>query len=125
KSLCVAGKKVQKIPLRHESDEFAACRQTREIGYGNRMAIKYSADFTQFLVGQPKKFLKQSELMQKLEGGRMNGVASEIAVEIGVFFQNNDVHSGARQQKPGHHAGWSAADDEAADADVRERVHPY
>ena len=56
--------------------------------------------------------------MQKLEGGRMNGVAAEIAVEIGVFFQNNDVHSGARQQKTGHYARWSAADNEAAGPDL-------
>ena len=41
--LCAAGEKVEKIPLRHESDKFAARRQTREIGDGNCMTIKYSA----------------------------------------------------------------------------------
>ena len=49
--LGVAGEKVQKIPLRHESDKFAARRQTREIGDGNCMTIKYSAYLAQFLVG--------------------------------------------------------------------------
>src|SRR5436189_642190 len=48
---CLAGEKIQKIPLRHKSDEFAARRQTREISDGNRMAIKYPAYFTQLLVG--------------------------------------------------------------------------
>ena len=48
----------------------------------------------------------------------MNGVAAEIAVEIGVFFQNNDVHSGARQQKADHHARWPAADNEATGPDL-------
>ena len=41
--LCAAGEKVEKIPLRHESDKLAARRQTREIGNGNGMTIKYSA----------------------------------------------------------------------------------
>ena len=82
------------------------------------MTIKYSTYFAQFLVGQPKKFLEQSELMQEFEGGRMNGVAAEIAVEIGVFFQNNNIHSGARQEIAGHHTRWSTADNEAAGSDL-------
>src|SRR5256885_14713167 len=49
--LCAAGEKVEKIPLRHESDKFAARRQAREIGDGNCMTIKYSAYLAQFLVG--------------------------------------------------------------------------
>ena len=53
----------------------------------------------------------------------MNGIAAEIAVKIGVFFQNNDVHSGTCEQITSHHARWSAADDEATDVDVRERAH--
>src|SRR5437762_9156541 len=40
---CAAGEKVEKIPLRHESDKFAARRQAREIDDRNRMTIKYSA----------------------------------------------------------------------------------
>jgi hypothetical protein len=57
--------------------------------------------------------------MQKLEGGRMNGIAAEIAVEIRVFFQNNDVHSRPREQITSHHARRPAADNEAANVDVR------
>jgi hypothetical protein len=53
----------------------------------------------------------------------MNSIAAEVAVEIGVFFQNNDLHSGARQEIAGHHARRSAADNEATDMDIREHVH--
>jgi len=60
--------------------------------------------------------------MQELESGRMNGIAAEVAVEIGVFFQNNDLHSGAREEIAGHHARRSAADNEAPDVDIREHV---
>ena len=51
KPFCLAGEKVEKIPLRHEGDKFAARRQTRKIGDGNRVTVKYSAYFAQFLVG--------------------------------------------------------------------------
>jgi hypothetical protein len=57
--------------------------------------------------------------MQKLEGGRMNSIAAEIAVEIRVFFQNNDVHSRPREQITSQHARRPAADNEAANVDVR------
>src|SRR6201990_3227717 len=34
----------------------------------------------------------------------MHGVAAEVAQEVVVFFQNNDVDSGARQQQRMHEA---------------------
>jgi hypothetical protein len=114
---------VQKIPLRHEGDKFAARRQTREIGDRNLVTIENTAYFAQFLVRQLQKFVEQSELIQELKRRRMNGVASEIAVEIGVFFQNNHIHSGTCEEITGHHAGWSAADHEAAGSDVRKHAH--
>ena len=49
----------------------------------------------------------------------MNGIAAEIAVEIRVFFQNNDVHSRPREQITSHHARRPAADNEAANVDGR------
>src|SRR5207248_5723443 len=49
-SLCVAGKKVQKIPLRHESDEFAVLRQTREISDRDAVSIDYTAQFAKLLM---------------------------------------------------------------------------
>ena len=44
----------------------------------------------------------------------MDGVAAEIAQEIGVLLQHDDVDAGAREQKAEHHAGRPAADDAAA-----------
>jgi hypothetical protein len=37
----------------------------------------------------------------------MDGVAAEVAQEVGVFLQNQDLNSGPRQQKPQHHSGGS------------------
>jgi hypothetical protein len=56
--------------------------------------------------------------MEKLEGGRVNGVAAEITVEIRVFFQDEDVHSRPGEQITGHHAGGPPADNEAANVDA-------
>jgi hypothetical protein len=49
----------------------------------------------------------------------MNGIAAEIAIEIRVFFQNNDVHPRPREQITRHHARRPGADNEAANVDVR------
>lgn len=87
------------------------------------MTIKYSADFADFLMRQPKKFLEQSQLMQQLKGGRMNRIAAEIAIEIRVLLQNDDVNSGSGEEKARHHSRRSAADNKAATAGFRDGIH--
>ena len=119
----VRRKKVQKIPLRHERDEFAARAQTREIRDRDGVAVEISSDLAQFLMRQLEKLLQQPELVHELEGGRMNGVAAKIAVEIGVFLQHDHVHTGARQQVTAHHSSRSATDDDATNADESRRFH--
>src|ERR1700730_15226481 len=48
----LVSEKIQKIPLRHERDEFAMGWQVREIGDRDRMTIENSANFPQLLVRQ-------------------------------------------------------------------------
>ncbi|GAA0708926.1 hypothetical protein GCM10009105_08910 [Dokdonella soli] len=43
----------------------------------------------------------------------MNRVTAEIAQEIGVFLQDQDLHPTARELQTEHHAGRAAADDTA------------
>jgi hypothetical protein len=43
----------------------------------------------------------------------VNRVAAEIAEEIGVFFEHNDIHARASQQKTGDHPGRASARDAA------------
>ena len=45
----------------------------------------------------------------------MNGVATKIAVEIGMFFENGDRHASSREQVTGHHTCRSAAYDDYVD----------
>jgi len=44
----------------------------------------------------------------------MNSVAAEIAQEIGVFFQYEDLHARACEKKGKHHSGRAAAYDDTA-----------
>jgi hypothetical protein len=44
----------------------------------------------------------------------MDRVAAKIAEEVGVFFQHRDIDAGAREQEAEHHAGRTAAGDDAA-----------
>ena len=38
----------------------------------------------------------------------MNSIAAKIAIEIRMLFQNDHLHTSARQKKPEHHARRSA-----------------
>src|SRR5712692_9908769 len=51
--------------------------------------------------------------MNNFQSRRVNRVATKIAQEIRVLFEHDDVHTGAREQKPEHHARRSAARDAA------------
>jgi hypothetical protein len=55
--------------------------------------------------------IKNTELEQKLERRRMDGVAAEIAKKVDVLLQDHDVDAGASEQKPEHQAGGTAAGD--------------
>src|SRR5258705_942 len=49
----------------------------------------------------------------------MDGVAAEIAEEIGVLFQDNHFNAGAGEKKTKHHAGRSTAGDQATNGCAR------
>jgi hypothetical protein len=62
-------------------------------------------------VRQLEELIKQAELVDELERGRMHGIAPKIAEKICMLFQNGNAHPGARKEKAKHHSGRSAADD--------------
>ena len=51
--------------------------------------------------------------MEELEGGGVDGVAAEVAEEVGVLFEDGDVDAGAGEEEAEHDAGGAAADDAA------------
>src|SRR5947209_885359 len=109
----VTAKKIEKIPLRHQRDEFAARRQVAEIDEGELLSPERAAERARFRVRQLEEFIEQAELGHDLERRRMNGVAAKIAQEILVLLQHADIHAAAREQEAEHHPGGPAADDAA------------
>ena len=53
----------------------------------------------------------------------MNRIAAEIAVEIGMFFQDSYRHPSTSEQIASHHPGWSATYDHATGLQFFGRAH--
>ena len=87
---------------------------------------------------QMEQAVEQAELVHDLERGGMDGVAAEVAVEVGMLFEHGDINAGAGEQQAEHHAGGAAAYDAAGggqlirrglvsglmDSTVRYEMHP-
>jgi hypothetical protein len=48
---------------------------------------------------QLQELIDEAQFADQLKGRRVDRVAAEIAEEIGVFFQHDNVNARARQQK--------------------------
>ena len=89
---------VEKIPLRHEDDIGATHRQMREIAERYPGVADLARKLEYLLVGQLQEFLEQAELVHHLQRRGMDGVAAEIAEEIPMLFEHDDIDAGARQR---------------------------
>ena len=108
------GEEIEEVPLRHQRDEPASRRQVREVGDRHALVADLAADLAHFLMRPLQKALEPAELVHHFQCRRMHGVAAEIAQEIAVLFEDDDVDAGPREQHAEHHAGRSAARDAAA-----------
>ena len=108
----LVGKKIEEVPLRHQRDEMAVGRQMREIGKDDALVADLSGELAHFLMRALEEIVENAELVHELERRGMDGVAAEIAQEIGVLLQHHDIDAGARQQKarascrPGRRRRW-------------------
>ena len=84
----MAGDKIKKIPLRHECDEFATRGEPGEISDRHDLPVNHGAQFPHFLMRLFQEFVEQPELVHQFQGGGMNGVAAEIAKEVGVLLEH-------------------------------------
>jgi hypothetical protein len=108
------GEEVQEVPLRHEGDEAAVCRQVPEVGDRERRVPDLGGQLRRLLVRQPQERLEQAELVDHLERGGVDRVAAEVAQEVGVLLEDQDLDAGPGQQEAEHHPGRPAAHDAAA-----------
>jgi hypothetical protein len=107
------GKKIEEVPLRHECHELAARRQMSEVRERIFLVSEECANARGLLMRQLEKIVEQSELAHQFQGRRVDGVAAEVAQEVGVFFQYHHVDASSRQQEPEHQSARAAADDAA------------
>lgn len=87
--------------------------QVREVGNREFLPADVGLQMPGRLVRLAEQFLDQAQLVHDLERGRMNCVAAEVAQEVSVFFEDDDVHAGSGQQQAEHHPRRAAAGDAA------------
>ena len=85
-----------------------------EVGDRERRVPDLGGQLRRLLVRQPQERLEQAELVDHLERRGVDRVAAEVAQEVGVLLEDQDVDAGPRQQEAEHHPGRPAADDAAA-----------
>jgi len=108
-----SGDEIQEIPLGHEANEFAVHGEMGKIADGDGKIVDGGGDLQKLLMRDAQEIVEEVELVHELKGGRVNGVATEIAEEVGVFFEDEDFDAGAGEEEAEHHAGGAASCDAA------------
>ena len=80
-----------------------------EIGDGDALAADIGGQLAHLLMRPLEEFIEQPELGHHLQRRGVDGVAAEVAQEIGVLLEHEHVDARAREQEAEHHAGGAAA----------------
>ncbi len=83
------------------------------------LLAELGAEARHFLVRQLQEFIEQAKLVHDVQRRGMDGVAAEVAQEVGVLLQHDGPDAGARQQEAQHHAGRAATHDAALGGERR------
>jgi hypothetical protein len=70
-----------------------------------------SHELRKLLMRQAQKLVQQPQLMHEFQSRGVDRVAAEIAKEVGVLLEHDDVDAGTGQEEAEHHAGRTAASD--------------
>ena len=65
------GNEVQKVPLRHQTEELGMRRKVREIRRGNSVVPDLARQLTHFLVRALQEFVQNPQFVHNFKGGRM------------------------------------------------------
>jgi hypothetical protein len=84
-----------------------------EIGEREAQGSEPRPQHRHLLMRDLEELAEQAELLHQLERRGVDRVAAEVAEEVGVLFQHDDIDTRARQQQAEHHAGRPAANDAA------------
>jgi hypothetical protein len=78
-----------------------------------------------FIVRPLKEFLEQAKLVEQVESGRMNRIATEIPEKITVLLKDDYVDAGAGQEVAKHHTGGTATNDTATSVQLIQVGSPW
>ncbi len=95
-----------------------------KIGDDDALVADLAGELMHLLMRALEEIVEDAELVHHLKRRGVDGVAAEVAQEIGVLLQHHDIDAGARQQKAEHHAGGTAAGDDALRGDGLRRHQP-
>src|ERR1700745_3115975 len=82
--------------------------QMGKVRYCHSSIVDYAGDGGELLVRAAQEIFKYSKLIDQFKGGGVNGIASEITKEIGVFFEHLNIDTGAGEQEAQNHPRRSA-----------------
>jgi hypothetical protein len=85
------GEEIQKIPLRHQSDELAVRRHVAEIWSLEYKVAERATGGSHLLVRKFQEFIEQVKFVEKFESRRVDSIAAEIAEEIAVLLKDGNV----------------------------------
>src|ERR1700721_574733 len=108
---------IQKIPLRHQRDEFTVCWQMRKISSRDYEIVYASANLRQFLMWTAQELVDNSKLVHQFQCGWMNRISAKIAQKIRMLFKHQHLDSPAGEQKAQYHPGRTTACNATADRD--------
>src|SRR3954465_4762243 len=63
----VLDNEVQEVPLRHERQEFAMCRQVTEVGNSHHFLAHLSRQFQYFLMGPLQEIVQDAQLIHEFK----------------------------------------------------------
>ena len=104
---------VEEVPLGHEGNKFCVRGEMGEVRYRKGFATESEGEFGDLLMGKGEEVFEDAELVHEFEGGGMNGVATEVAEEVLVLFEDGDIVAIASEEVAKHHAGRATTYDAA------------
>ncbi len=88
-----------------------------EVGHLKMFGADLGGQRFDLLMRKLQEPVEEPQFIHELERRGMNRVAAEIAEEIRVLLQHNDMNSRPREQESEHHASGAAAGDAARGRD--------
>jgi len=99
------GQKVEEIPLGDEGDVGVGNREVLEVGQADHSLVDHRSQLRDTLLGHLREPSAQTKLVEHVERGGMDRVAAEVAEEVIVLFEHEDLDAGAGEEESKHRAG--------------------